>query len=431
MYYSSESSDSENTAESHSLDFSYLMLDTDSLAMHLRNSVREQQLNREEQVKQYVTACDKSTETSQRNCDSGTRPRNSELRLGVDDMMAELVVSSAEADNQEEDSGCDTVTEKLFLQHNMLLTLPFEVVKFANLKMLDLSNNSLTHVNDFVLHLPELQTLYLRNNSLTDDSLPKELSTLSKLRELNLSGNQFTAVPTQLYEMSALKYLYLGNNRITEVLPDIRAMQGLQVLHLGGNCLESVPDELGELQQLGALVLCDNRLCDLPRAISNLTRLRSLLLHKNNLCCLPVGAVKLRSLTELSLRDNPLVTRFVNSCARELMYNSPTLLELAARVIKLKKIQYTNEDLPQTLITYLSSGQRCVNPKCKGMYFTSCVEHIKFVDFCGMYRVPLMHYLCSSRCSSKTPAYYRASSSESESEEDEQPAARMKRVLLG
>lgn len=65
-----------------------------------------------------------------------------------------------------------------------------------------------------------------------------------------------------------------------------------------------------------------------------------------------------------------------------------------------------------------------------GMYFTSCVEHIKFVDFCGMYRVPLMHYLCSSRCSSKTPDYYRAQSSESDSEEDE-PAARMKRVLLG
>lgn len=226
MYYSSESSDSENTAESHSLDFSYLMLDTDSLAMHLRNSVREQQLNRQEQAKQYVTACDKSTETSQTNCDSGTRPRNSEPRQDVDYMMARLVVSSVEADDQDEDSGCDTVTEKLFLQHNMLLTLPFEVVKFTNLKMLDLSNNSLTHVNDFVLHLPELQTLYLRNNNLTDDSLPKELSTLSKLRELNLSGNQLTVVPSQLYEMSTLKYLYLGNNMITEVLPDIRAMQG-------------------------------------------------------------------------------------------------------------------------------------------------------------------------------------------------------------
>lgn len=71
---------------------------------------------------------------------------------------------------------------------------------------------------------------------------------------------------------------------------------------------------------------------------------------------------------QLSLRDNPLVTRFVNSCAREIMYNPPSLLELAARVIKLKKVTYTKLDLPQSLITYLTNGQRCVNPRCKGEF---------------------------------------------------------------
>lgn len=69
---------------------------------------------------------------------------------------------------------------------------------------------------------------------------------------------------------------------------------------------------------------------------------------------------------QLSLRDNPLVTRFVNSCARELMYNPPSLLELAARVIKLKRVEYTSRDLPRNLVGYLSNGQRCVNPQCKG-----------------------------------------------------------------
>lgn len=70
--------------------------------------------------------------------------------------------------------------------------------------------------------------------------------------------------------------------------------------------------------------------------------------------------------SQLSLRDNPLVTRFVNSCARELMYNPPSLLELAARVIKLKRVEYTSRDLPRNLVGYLSNGQRCVNPQCKG-----------------------------------------------------------------
>lgn len=410
MYYSSESSDSENTAESFSLDLSYLMLDTDSLVVHLKNSIREQHM---QQKCELLKA---------KNSSKGSRRKSAGTESGEG--------GDEDSDVDSTDSIHDTVTRKLLLQHNMLLTLPFEITRFSSLVSLDLSNNNLTHVNDFLLQLPELQSLYLQNNNLTDDGLPKELCTLTKLRELNLSGNKLTIVLPQLCEVISLRYLYLGGNQITEILPDIRALQSLQVLHLGGNLLETVPNELGELHQLGALILCDNRLRRLPRVISNLTRLRSLLLHKNNLCCLPVCIVKLRGLAELSLRDNPLVTRFVNSCARDLMYNPPTLLELAARVINLKKLPYTSQDLPRNLVHYLSSGQRCVNPKCKGMYFTSCVEHIKFVDFCGMYRVPLMHYLCSSRCSSKTPAYYRAQSSESDSEEDE-PAARMKRVLLG
>lgn len=418
MYYSSESSDSENTAETSSLDFSYLMLDTDSLVVHLRNSIREQHMQ------QRCALQNTSSKTSWRKGASnegesggggGGGGGSGEHGEGDEDRLA--------------DATYDTVTRKLLLQHNMLLTLPFEITRFSSLVSLDLSNNNLTHVNDFLLQLPELQTVYLQNNNLGDDGLPKELSTLSRLRELNLSGNKLTLFPSQLCEAVSLRYLYLGGNQITEILPEIKALQSLQVLHLGGNQLETVPDELGELHQLGALILCDNRLRRLPRVISSLTRLRSLLLHKNNLCCLPVGLVKLRGLMELSLRDNPLVTRFVNSCARELMYNPPSLLELAARVIKLKRVEYTSRDLPRNLVGYLSHGQRCVNPQCKGMYFTSCVEHIKFVDFCGMYRVPLMHYLCSSRCSSKTPDYYRALS-ESDSEEDE-PSARMKRVLLG
>lgn len=440
MYYSSESSDAETVTDSSSLDFSYLMLDTESLSIHLRNSIREQ-WEKESPSEPYSLGSKTSSNdlplpsrtlnTVPGSCGNGTRPRTS-----LDGVSDRLIGMSFESeDDEDDDDQCDydnihdRVTHKLYLQHNMLLTLPFEIVRFSKLKSLDLSNNSLTHINDFLLQLPELQALYLKNNNLNDDGLPKDLTVLTNLRELNISGNHLTRFPNQLYEMHNLRYLYLGNNQITEILPDVKAMQSLYVLHLGGNLLKTVPAELGELQLLQALVLCENQLGRLPRSIANLTRLRSLLLHKNNLCCLPVGIVKLRGLLELSLRDNPLVTKFVNSCARDLMYNSPTLLELAARVIKLKRVPYTEKDLPRSLIHYLTSGHRCVNPKCKGMYFTSCVEHIKFVDFCGMYRVPLMHYLCSSRCSSKTPAYYRASS-ESDSEDDE-PSARMKRVLLG
>lgn len=96
---------------------------------------------------------------------------------------------------------------------------------------------------------------------------------------------------------------------------------------------------------------------------------------------------------QLSLRDNPLVVQFV----QDMSLNPPSLLELSGRVIKSNDIRVTAEDVPRTLLEYLANANCCVNPKCKGVFFDNHVEHIKFVDFCGKYRVPLMQYLCSSK----------------------------------
>nr|BAM18186.1 internalin A [Papilio xuthus] len=96
----------------------------------------------------------------------------------------------------------------------------------------------------------------------------------------------------------------------------------------------------------------------------------------------------------LSLRDNPLVVRFV----KDMTLQPPSLLELAGRNIKLYEIPIRVGEVPLTLIKYLKAAERCVNPKCRGVFFDNRVEHIKFVDFCGKYRIPLLQYLCSSKC---------------------------------
>ena len=63
-----------------------------------------------------------------------------------------------------------------------------------------------------------------------------------------------------------------------------------------------------------------------------------------------------------------------------------------------------------------------------GVFFTSRFEHVKFVDFCGKYRVPLMQYLCSPSCHT-TPAFYR-SGSDTETDE-EVDSEKLRKVLLG
>lgn len=283
--------------------------------------------------------------------------------------------------------------DTLLLHQNCLSVVPSNIVKFANLNTLDVSNCGMSSLPEFLGECP-LTCLIAKNNNLTNVSLPKSFDNLAQLRELNLSGNRLSDFPEQIFDLTSLKYLYLSGNDIAEINSDVWKLQRLQVLAMGSNRLTKVPSTLGQLTTLQALILCDNMLESLPRSIANLKNLKSLLLHKNCLKTLPTEIITLKCLTELSLRDNPLVVRFVS----DMTHNPPSLLELAARVIKTHDIFYDVAIIPRNLLDYLNSGHRCVNPKCQGVFFDNRVEHVKFVDFCGKYRLPLLQYLCSSKC---------------------------------
>ncbi|CAL8110498.1 unnamed protein product [Orchesella dallaii] len=310
--------------------------------------------------------------------------------------------------------------ETILATNNSLLTIPDSVVRYRNLRLLDLSNNQLTEFPDCITQCVNLKTISARNNLLEESSFPKNLHHLVRLNELHLSGNLLSRFPVEVLEVTSLQILHLGGNRISTVPKGIRSLKQLEVLYLGGNLINDLPFEIGELNQLKVFVLCDNRLESLPTSVSNLKQLKSLLLHRNRITALPVELIKLRNLLELSLRDNPLVNKFV----RQMVYNPPSLMELSARTVKLKKIPFSTNELPENLFEYLTCAHQCVNPRCKGVYFDTRVEHIKFVDFCGKYRIPLLQYLCSPKCSDTQSPAYEVSDSDSEDE-------RIRRVLLG
>lgn len=186
--------------------------------------------------------------------------------------------------------------------------------------------------------------------------------------------------------------------------------------------MTTIPAEMGQLSRLQRLVLSDNQITKLPWELKQLTHLRSLSLHNNQLQMLPKEIIELTNLTELSLRGNPLVVRFV----REMPHNVPTLLELSGRCIKKCNLHYNPTTIPRSLVRYLNHARTCDNPLCAGVYFTSHVQCVKFVDFCGKYRVPLLQYLCSGSCSEEC---HHDNTTRSSSSDDE--AVKMKRVLLG
>ncbi|XP_059482753.1 leucine-rich repeat-containing protein 58 isoform X1 [Neocloeon triangulifer] len=326
---------------------------------------------------------------------------------GSDDSGSEGVLDASQMGDAEAVAGA---LERLVLAANGDNESAKTVGRFRRLHSLNLSCNTLTELPGALRHCARLEKLSLRSNRLAE--LPKWLTSLQNLRQLNLSGNSLAQFPMAVLELKNLKYLYMGSNGLESLPSAIEKLESLQILYLGGNRLTEVPSSLGNMLTLTALVLCDNQLRALPPSIAQLENLRSLLLHKNQLRTLPQEIVGLRGLRELSLRDNPLVVRFVRDMAQQV----PSLLELAARVVSTHHLSYST--LPVTLKKYLDTAHHCVNPLCQGeksnlnraflflsscmylagVFFDSRVEHVKFVDFCGKYRVPLLHYLCSQRC---------------------------------
>ncbi|XP_064463717.1 leucine-rich repeat-containing protein 58-like [Ornithodoros turicata] len=351
-------------------------------------------------------------------------PEEAILDLAHLDLDTETVDSNLEALGN--DGRCHR-TRAVELHHNRLSSFPRSLGTFFNLHTLDLSNNSLRSLSDDILRISGLKVLLMRGNLLTGDSLPKDMSALSSLEVLNISGNQFVTLPSQVLDLLSLRGLYVGGNLLEDVPKDIGRLAKLETLYLGGNAIQELPAEVGKLQNLQSLVLSKNKLVTLPSSLACLRKLRSLAIHDNLLTTLPPSIIRLENLYELSLRGNPLVVRFV----RDMTYDPPSLQELAARCVKINKVPFCREDLPPNIYCYLNSAQRCVNPKCKGVYFDTRVEHIKFVDFCGKYRIPLLQYLCSSKCSSQLSC---GGGSESEASEDESSGidlSRLRRVLLG
>ena len=364
-----------------------------------------------------LSSSNSSDSSSSMDDDGGLSSRKVDLSFqNLDDETLDLNLASL-ADAPDTASR----VERLLLYNNRLENVSVVITAFSNLSVLDLSNNLVRRLPEGLAFMTGLTQLFLRNNLIGDNDFPKSLESLRSLRDLNLSGNRLTTIPRAVLQIPTLRNLFVGGNRIEEVPAGIRALKRLRVLYLGGNRVRRLPPQICQLKHLHALILCDNLLESLPDCICDLQRLECLQLHGNRLTTIPYGLIQLESLSELSLRDNPLVVRFV----REMTFQPSPLLELAARTVTIHRIPFREGDLPVHLHRYLHSSRRCVNPSCRGVFFNDKVEHVKFVDFCGKYKIPLLQYLCSSTCKADRPAVTATTAAPALQEE------KMRRVLLG
>lgn len=110
----------------------------------------------------------------------------------------------------------------LNLKGNKLENFPIPISDCHNLEKLDLSENSISEIDDDIFeNLENLVELNLSFNNLT--YLPTSIGKLKKLKRLILSGNKINHLPKEFENLVSLEYLDFDNNPIGNVPVEISA----------------------------------------------------------------------------------------------------------------------------------------------------------------------------------------------------------------
>ncbi|KAK5787081.1 hypothetical protein PVK06_041732 [Gossypium arboreum] len=190
--------------------------------------------------------------------------------------------------------------EKLDLSETAITEPPSFIFQFKNLEVLSFNGrkgrsykflpnlpslfrviqgrrtNPMARMLPLLSGLSSLRVLKVRDCSLCEGDIPRDISGLSSLIHLDLSGNNFISIPASLTRLSKLGYLELSNcNICTLGEADIHGLSSLEFLDLKRNNFISLPASLTRLSKLEFLGLSNcMKLKYLPELLASIERVQ-------------------------------------------------------------------------------------------------------------------------------------------------------------
>ena len=117
----------------------------------------------------------------------------------------------------------------------------FQTLSTLNLEFLDISDNQLNELPQELSLLKTLKDLRLSGNHISSPQAYITLAKLPQLFSLWLNNNALTDLPNEIGLLPRVGYLYLDNNSLTELPNGIVYMRRLSSLWLGHNCFQQIP----------------------------------------------------------------------------------------------------------------------------------------------------------------------------------------------
>ncbi|CAH2310864.1 podocan isoform X1 [Pelobates cultripes] len=204
----------------------------------------------------------------------------------------------------------------LYLANNKLTLAPRFLP--SSLISADFAANYITKIYGMTFgHKPNLRSVYLHNNKLTDAGLPDDMFNSSRNVEvLIMSSNFLKYVPRNL--PPALNKLHLKNNKLEKIpLGAFSTLSDLRELYLQNNLLtnEGMNNEtFGKLNRLEYLDLSSNNLTHIPGGLPR--NIVILHLEKNNIRSISKDVLtQIRNLEYLLLHNNKLRAKGIHADA--------------------------------------------------------------------------------------------------------------------
>lgn len=117
--------------------------------------------------------------------------------------------------------------EKLKLE-----SIPPELARFKNLRILDLQKNKLKEIPDFISDFTQLEKLNLEKNLL--EYFPIQVCRIKSITHLALSRNYFETVPECIGELTSLVYLDFYDTPIRTLPQSLEYLKNLKEVDFSG-----------------------------------------------------------------------------------------------------------------------------------------------------------------------------------------------------
>ena len=199
--------------------------------------------------------------------------------------------------------------EVLILDSLQIKKIPTTIQLFPKLKQISLINNPDIDIADLVSQISELPITFLnlKRNNIT--KLPQNISTLSSLRDLNLSYNQLHDAPSYSYlgKLPKLYSLWIDHNKLTELPETIGSLDQVRFLYIDNNKLSTLPNELSTMRKVWVIHAGYNEFAELPEVFASMRVLLMVHINNNQIQFIPeIYETEKYPLAGLLLDNNPL-----------------------------------------------------------------------------------------------------------------------------